>query len=130
MAVHGGRMRGGGGDGPVLGGHAAVHSRQTRPDGRLMSGARWVLTLMFGVNLLNYIDRQILYSVFPPIQTELGLSDTQLGLLASAFMWVYLSTAPIFGLLADRWSRPRLMGLGVAIWSVATAFSGLVRSHP
>ncbi len=88
-----------------------------------------VLAFLTGVNLLNYIDRQILYAVFPPIQTELGLSDTQLGLLASAFMWVYLSTAPIFGLLADRWSRPRLMALGVGIWSVATAFSGLARNH-
>jgi predicted MFS family arabinose efflux permease len=94
-----------------------------------MSRASIVLAFLTGVNLLNYIDRQILYAVFPPIQAELHLSDTQLGLLASAFMWVYLSTAPIFGLLADRWSRPRLMGLGVAIWSVATAFSGVVRSH-
>jgi MFS transporter, Spinster family, sphingosine-1-phosphate transporter len=88
-----------------------------------------VLAFLTGVNLLNYIDRQVLYAVFPPIQTELGLSDTQLGLLASAFMWVYLSTAPIFGLLADRWSRPRLMAVGVGIWSVATAFSGVVRNH-
>ena len=94
-----------------------------------MSRASIVLAFLTGINLLNYIDRQILYAVFPPIQAELHLSDTQLGLLASAFMWVYLSTAPIFGLLADRWSRPRLMGLGVAIWSVATAFSGVVRSH-
>ena len=88
-----------------------------------------ILAFLFAVNLLNYIDRQILYAVFPPIQAELSLSDTQLGLLASAFMWVYLSTAPIFGLLADRWSRPRLMGLGVAIWSVATAVSGVARTH-
>ena len=88
-----------------------------------------VLAFLSGVNLLNYIDRQILYAVFPPIQAELGLSDTQLGLLASAFMWVYLSTAPVFGLLADRWSRPRLMAWGVGIWSVATAFSGMVRTH-
>jgi len=92
--------------------------------------APWrVLAFLTGINLLNYIDRQVLYAVFPPIQVELGLSDTQLGLLASAFMWVYLSTAPVFGLLADRWSRPRLMGLGVAVWSVATAFSGVVRGH-
>ncbi|HSB68234.1 MAG TPA: MFS transporter [Candidatus Methylomirabilis sp.] len=94
-----------------------------------MPGSRMVLAFLFGVNLLNYIDRQILYAVFPPIQAELSLSDTQLGLLASAFMWVYLSAAPIFGLLADRWSRPRLMGLGVGIWSVATALSGMARSH-
>jgi predicted MFS family arabinose efflux permease len=88
-----------------------------------------ILAFLTGVNLLNYIDRQILYAVFPPIQAELGLSDTQLGLLASAFMWVYLCTAPLFGLLADRWSRTRLMAFGVGVWSVATAFSGMVRNH-
>jgi predicted MFS family arabinose efflux permease len=90
----------------------------------------WTLLIFLtSVNLLNYIDRQIVYAVFPPLQTELGLSDTQLGLLASSFMWVYLSTAPIFGLLADRWSRPRLMAAGIGIWSVATAFSGVVHNY-
>ncbi len=94
-----------------------------------MSTARGLLLFLFAVNLLNYIDRQILFAVFPPVKAELGLSDTQLGLLASAFMWVYLSTAPVFGLLADRGSRPRLMGMGVSLWSVATAFSGMVKSY-
>ncbi len=94
-----------------------------------MRSATGFLCLLFGVNLFNYIDRQILYAVFPAVKADLHLSDTQLGLLASAFMWVYLSTAPIFGFLADRWSRPRLMGIGVGMWSVATALSGLVHSY-
>jgi predicted MFS family arabinose efflux permease len=90
----------------------------------------WVVAAaLFGVNLLNYIDRQVLFAVFPPLQAELRLSDTQLGLLASAFMWVYLSAAPVFGLLADRGPRPRLMGMGVALWSVATGLAGVVRSY-
>jgi len=88
-----------------------------------------LLWLLFAVNLFNYIDRQILFAVFPAIKADLHLSDMQLGLLASAFMWVYLSAAPVFGLLADRRSRPRLMGLGVGIWSFATALSGMVRSY-
>jgi MFS transporter, Spinster family, sphingosine-1-phosphate transporter len=88
-----------------------------------------LLWLLFAVNLFNYIDRQILFAVFPAVKTDLALTDTQLGLLASAFMWVYLSVAPVFGLLADRRSRPRLMGLGVGIWSAATALSGMVRSY-
>jgi MFS family permease len=88
-----------------------------------------LLWLLFAVNLFNYIDRQILFAVFPAVKTDLALTDTQLGLLASAFMWVYLSVAPVFGLLADRRSRPRLMGLGVGIWSAATAISGMVRSY-
>jgi len=88
-----------------------------------------LLWLLFAVNLFNYIDRQILFSVFPAVKTDLKLTDTQLGLLASAFMWVYLSVAPVFGVLADRRSRPRLMGLGVGIWSAATALSGMIRSY-
>jgi predicted MFS family arabinose efflux permease len=94
-----------------------------------VTSASSLLGLLFAVNLFNYIDRQIPYAVFPAIKTDLGLTDTQLGLLASAFMWVYLSAAPVFGLLADRRSRPRLMGLGVGLWSVATALSGMVRSY-
>ena len=95
-----------------------------------MRTPRTILLFLLGINLLNYIDRQIIFAVFPPIKAELSLSDTQLGLLASAFMWVYLCAAPIFGLLADRRSRPRLMGVGVGLWSLATAISGVVRSYP
>jgi MFS transporter, Spinster family, sphingosine-1-phosphate transporter len=94
-----------------------------------VSSSTRLLWLLFAVNLFNYIDRQILFAVFPAVKTDLALTDTQLGLLASAFMWVYLSVAPVFGVLADRRSRPRLMGLGVGIWSVATALSGMVRSY-
>lgn len=94
-----------------------------------MSPATGLLLLLFGVNLFNYIDRQILFAVFPSIKTDLQLSDTQLGLLASAFMWVYLATAPIFGWLADRRPRPPLLGLGVGVWSLATVVSGLVRGY-
>ena len=94
-----------------------------------MTSSSRLLWLLFAVNLFNYIDRQILFAVFPAIKADLHLSDMQLGLLASAFMWVYLSAAPVFGLLADRRSRPRLMALGVGIWSFATALSGMVRSY-
>ncbi len=94
-----------------------------------MTSASRLLWLLFAVNLFNYIDRQILFAVFPAVKLDLRLSDTQLGLLASAFMWVYLTAAPVFGVLADRGPRPRLMGMGVGIWSAATALSGLVRSY-
>jgi predicted MFS family arabinose efflux permease len=93
-----------------------------------MSAGR-LLVILTGVNLLNYIDRQVPFAVFPPLKAELSLSDTQLGLLASAFMWVYLTAAPLFGLLGDRGSRPRLMALGVGIWSAATAASAAVRGY-
>src|SRR5260370_17566452 len=47
----------------------------------------------------------------------------------TGFLVVYLLVAPVFGALGDTRSRPRLLGIGVAVWSVATAASGLVRSY-
>ncbi|MBI5629563.1 MAG: MFS transporter [Elusimicrobia bacterium] len=83
--------------------------------------ARGVLALLLGVNLLNYLDRQILYSLLPLIQRDLTLSDAQAGSLASAFMVVYMLAAPPIGYWADRQSRPLWLALGVLLWSLATA---------
>src|SRR5207247_9091082 len=47
------------------------------------------------------------------------------GLLGAGFSIVYMATAPVFGALGDTRSRPRLIALGVTIWSVATALGGL-----
>jgi len=84
-----------------------------------------VVTLL---NFLNYIDRYILAAVLPRMQSELGLTNTQAGLLATAFLVAYFTTSPIFGVLGDRLSRTRLMALGVSAWSVATAATGIMQS--
>jgi predicted MFS family arabinose efflux permease len=91
--------------------------------------ARYALAVLFGVNLLNYLDRQAVYAVFPQIKAELDLSDAQLGALASAFMVVYMTAAPALGYLGDRWSRRLLSAWGVACWSLATAASGLASRY-
>ncbi|RNC72306.1 MAG: MFS transporter [Desulfuromonadales bacterium] len=91
--------------------------------------ARYALTLLLAVNLLNYIDRQVLYAVFPLIKSDLNLSDTALGLLGSAFMVCYMVSAPLFGWLGDRWSRIRLAATGLAVWSIATALAGLAPGY-
>lgn len=90
--------------------------------------AAYALALLFLVNLLNYLDRQILFALFPLIQSDLRLTDTQLGLLGSAFMIVYLIAAPMLGLLGDRRPRPALLGWGIALWSLATALSGIAKT--
>ncbi len=92
--------------------------------------ASYVLGLLFVINLLNYVDRQVLYAVFPLIKPELHLSDTQLGALASAFMIVYMCAAPVVGWFGDRTARNRWIGGGVGLWSVATVLSGLARTYP
>ena len=68
-----------------------------------------VLSLLTALNFLNYIDRFILAAVLPRVKTELVLTDFQLGLLANAFLVAYFLTSPLFGILGDRTSRPRLM---------------------
>jgi MFS transporter, Spinster family, sphingosine-1-phosphate transporter len=87
--------------------------------------ARWGLFVLTLVNTFNYLDRQVLAALFESLKhSELHLSDAQLGFLATAFLVVYMVTSPIFGTLGDRGNRPRLIGIGVAIWSVATALGG------
>jgi MFS family permease len=85
---------------------------------------RYALGLLLAVNLLNYIDRQVLFAVFPLIKIDLSLSDTALGFLGSAFMLSYLLFAPLFGWLGDHWSRTRLAAGGLVVWSLATALAG------
>jgi predicted MFS family arabinose efflux permease len=90
--------------------------------------ARRALTLLTAVNYLNYIDRYILAAVLASIKSDLGLSDFQAGLLATAFMIPYLFTAPIFGWLADTRDRSKILSLGVMLWSFATFLTGLSKS--
>ncbi|MFA7402766.1 MAG: MFS transporter [Pelobacteraceae bacterium] len=91
--------------------------------------ARYVLALLLAVNLLNYIDRQALYAVFPLIKADLNLSDAGLGFLGSAFMLCYMLAAPVFGRLGDRTNRARLAAGGLAVWSLATMLSGMASSY-
>jgi MFS family permease len=83
----------------------------------------WILT---GLNLLNYLDRILVAAVGPRIKDALTLSDTEFGFVGNAFMVGYFLTSPIFGSLGDRGRRKGLIALGVAIWCVATAATGLV----
>ena len=90
---------------------------------------RYALGLLLSVNLLNYIDRQVLFAVFPLIKLDLTLSDTALGFLGSAFMLSYLLFAPLFGWLGDHWSRTRLAAGGLVVWSLATAMAGFAGGY-
>jgi MFS family permease len=91
-------------------------------------GATYALLIVTLLNFLNYIDRFILAAVLPRIKTEFVLTDFQLGLLANAFLVAYFVASPVFGMMGDRASRPRLMGIGVSLWSIATAAAGLTRN--
>lgn len=91
--------------------------------------ARRVMLLVFGLSLFNYIDRQVLYAVFPLIKADLRLSDAELGFLGSSFMIVYMCVAPFVGYFGDRVRRPLIIGVSAIFWSLSTLFSGLVRNY-
>lgn len=90
--------------------------------------ARYVLAVMVGINFFNYMDRYLAASVAPAIQKELHVSDAAIGFLGSAFLLVYALAAIPFGLWGDRGVRKTVIGVGVAIWSIATLFTGFARS--
>ena len=98
-------------------------------DNRSSAYARYALALLLAVNLINYIDRQVLYAVFPLIKADFSLSDTALGFLGSAFMICYMCSAPLLGWIGDRGSRVRLASGGIAVWSLATALSGIAPGY-
>jgi MFS family permease len=89
-----------------------------------------ILVLLTGLNFLNYIDRTVLFAVLKDIQDDVGLSKFQGGLLATAFLVGYFLTAPFFGSRADKGARKGLIAGGVAVWSLATAATGLATSFP
>ncbi len=95
-----------------------------------LSSAGWGLAILSLINLFNYLDRFLVPALFESLKhSELQLSDTQLGALMSGFLAVYTLSAPLFGALGDRRSRPRLIAFGVACWSVATTLSGFAGSY-
>ncbi|MEO8604184.1 MAG: MFS transporter [bacterium] len=91
----------------------------------MLKSARLGLIVLTAINLLNYVDRYVVAALVnaltQPAPDGLGLSAAQSGWLASGFIIVYLLTAPLFGSLADRRNRPRLIAVGVAIWALTTA---------
>ena len=109
-------------------GSAAAHSAPPAAAAVPRKAAAYGLAVMTLLNFVNYIDRFVLPAVGPKIKDELLLTDAQLGLLGSAFLFSYLLTSPIFGRLGDRGSRTRLMAVGVAAWSLATAAGGAVKN--
>jgi MFS family permease len=98
-----------------------------------MKGSRYawvVVATLWLVFLLNYLDRQVIFSLFPLLQRDLRLLDFQLGLIPMAFLWVYALCSPLGGFLADRFGRKRIIILSLMIWSLMSAAIGEARSFP
>jgi MFS transporter, Spinster family, sphingosine-1-phosphate transporter len=87
------------------------------------------LGLLTTLNLLNYIDRSVLFAVQPLVQTEFHLSNTQVGYLTSAFLGFYMIAAPFTGPLADRYSRKMIIVVGAIFWSALTLLTAVTHTY-
>lgn len=91
---------------------------------------RYVLLILTGVYAFNFIDRQILVILQESIKADLGISDTQLGLLTGfAFAIFYVSMGIPIARLADKYNRKNIVTVSLVVWSGITALSGLAQNY-
>ena len=89
---------------------------------------RAALALLTALNLLNYIDRSVLYAVQDLVKAEFHRSDAAFGLLTSIFFVFYMCAAPFMGPLSLRFSRKAVIITGALIWSVATLLTAVTHN--
>ncbi len=95
----------------------------------MTKGKTWfALGVLFSINMLNFYDRLILGAVGESVRKDWSLTDTQLGWLGTAFILLYAAVGVPLGRWADRSNRSRILTVGVTIWSLLTAASGMARN--
>jgi MFS family permease len=90
--------------------------------------AALLVAFMWVAYFLNYADRQAVFAMFPALKSGLGMSDSQLGLVGAAFLWVYAFGCPIAGQIGDRFSKRLLVVLSLVVWSLVTVATGFAMS--
>ncbi len=90
---------------------------------------RTALIVLTALNLLNYVDRNVLFAVQPLVQDEFHLTNAQVGYLTSAFLGFYMIAAPFVGPLADRYSRKLIIVLGALFWSGLTLLTAVTHTY-
>lgn len=90
---------------------------------------RLLLAVLTGLNILNYIDRNVLFAVQSSVKKEFLVSDAQIGWLTSAFFFTYMFAAPLIGWLGDRFPRKKIIVIGIFIWSGFTFLTWFVHDY-
>lgn len=94
-----------------------------------LSKRAWLTVgLLWGIALLNYLDRLMITTMRDPLKADIAMTDAQFGLLTSVFLWVYGFFSPLGGFLADRFGRRNVIIGSLLIWSVVTWFTGHMHS--
>jgi MFS family permease len=92
---------------------------------------KWlVIAMLWFVCFFNYADRQAIFSVFPLLKDQLGLSSVQLGFVGSAFTWMYALFGSLAGSVCDRFARKSVILGALGFWSVVTAATAFCHSYP
>jgi MFS transporter, Spinster family, sphingosine-1-phosphate transporter len=93
-----------------------------------MISTRWrIAILLFFAAGLNYADRMALASVIPSLREDIAITDTQIGIIGSLFLWSYAIMSPLAGRIADNYSRSRIIMWSLILWSLVTLSTGLVQ---
>jgi predicted MFS family arabinose efflux permease len=90
---------------------------------------RLLLAVLTGLNILNYIDRNVLFAVQSDVKKEFLVSDAQIGWLTSAFFFTYMFAAPLVGWMGDRFPRKNIVVFGILIWSGFTFLTWFVHDY-
>jgi MFS family permease len=90
---------------------------------------RLLLAVLTGLNILNYIDRNVLFAVQSDIKKEFLVSDYQIGVLTSSFFFTYMFAAPLVGWMGDRFPRKNIVVFGIVVWSGFTFLTWLVHDY-
>src|SRR5918912_2617679 len=106
---------------------AHAESRAATPLAAIPRYSHYALVMLTLVNLLNYIDRQVLPSVASYMikDAHLQLTDAEIGYMESTLLLSFTIFAPIFGRLGDRYPRAKMRATAAVIWSFATALTGV-----
>ena len=93
------------------------------------NGFLFAVLVLFAINILNFYDRHVPGALVEPMRKEFHLSDTQIGLLGSVFIWLYAIVGVPLGRIADSRSRKKLLAWGLAIWASLTACAAIATNY-
>lgn len=89
----------------------------------------WTVTVLFLAYMLSYVDRTIIALLVEPLRADLGLSDIEISVLQGLAFAVFYTTLSVpIAVLADRYSRRLIIGIGVLFWSLMTSVCGLAQN--
>jgi MFS family permease len=90
--------------------------------------AYYIFALLMLLYIFDFIDRQVIASLFPYLKKDWGLSDTQCGLLISGLYWCFIIFVIPFSVIMDRWSRKKMIGMMAVTWSLATVVCAFTKN--